>query len=146
MATENVVRRSVFDLDSFEDVTLIKSYTAPTVASVQEALAHLGNDSGKLIEIINAGLDKHAEKAASIEPTGWLQENEEGEPTAFSGTQADNKKVNSLVLTLAKTVFGFEKGMTREQKQAAKQSAGEMIRNTAAIKEGLRKSAAGSEE
>jgi hypothetical protein len=45
-------------------------------------------------------------------------------------------------LTLAKTVFGFSKSMSREEKSTAKDSALEMIKTTPAIKAGLQKSAA----
>lgn len=149
MANENgnpKVTRTVFDLDSFEDVTLVKEYVPPTAASVHEALAHLGNNEARLLSIINIGLKEQAASEARKSTDGWLQETEEGEIVPFSGVQADSKKVNALVLTLAKTVFGFGKDMTKEQKRGAKESAAEMIRTTPAIKEGLRKSAAVSEE
>lgn len=143
------LQKSLFDLDSFQDVTLTREFEFAPVGSVDEALARLGNKADRLLEIVNAGLiaEQRLEEYRNASATWFvMDEDENGKlkatDKAFTGTLADQKAVNSLVLTLAKTVFGFDKNMTLEQKNAARASAMEMIKNTPAIKDGLRKSAA----
>ena len=137
------VQKTFFDLDTFADVTLKKEFDFVPVGSVDEALARLGNKADRLLEIVNQGLIGEQRLTEYRKPEGWQILNDEGELAGpFSGTPADQKQVNALVLTLAKTVFGFNKDMTAEQKNAARASAMEMIKNTPAIKAGLQKSAA----
>lgn len=137
------VQRSIFDLDAFEDVTLVKEFEHTEAESVQEALQRVGNNNDKLLAIINEGLRAEARRKEATSPDGWHTFNDEGEINGdFSGTVADPKAVNALVLTLAKTVFGYSKEMTPEQKRAAKNSAEAMIKGTEAIRAGLKKSAA----
>lgn len=147
------VQKSLFDLDSFEEVTLVKEgdFTAPT--SVQDALHRLGGDSGKLIAVIADGMKAEEMRKLRSTGDGWstFKKDESGEDTteingAFTGKVADSKKVNTLVLTLAKSVFGFGKDMTKEQKKAAKDSAVDMIKNSPPIREGLAKTAALNED
>lgn len=137
------VQRSVFDLDNFEDVTLVKEFQHQEVESVNEALQRVGNNQEKLLAIINEGLKAEARRNEAKNPDGWRTFNDEGEPNGqFNGTPADSKAVNALVLTLAKTVFGYNKDMNADQKRGAKASAEGMIKNTQAIRDGLKKSAA----
>lgn len=137
------VQRTIFDLDSFAEVTLAKEIDFAPVTSVQDALARLSNDSGKLISIVNEGLRAEARRIAGGDPRDWRSLNEDGDVNgAFAGTVADPKAVNALVLTLAKTVFGYSQDLSKDQRQAAKDSAMGMIASTPAIKEGLKKSAA----
>ena len=139
------VERTVFDLDSFEEVNLVKEVEYTPVTSIEEALAKLENDAAKLLDVLNSGLLEVVKNAAAEENDGWHTYDDEkpeeinGE---FSGTIADMKAVNSLTLTLAKTVYGFAKGLPKSAKKAAKESARELIRTTDSIKDGLRKSAA----
>jgi hypothetical protein len=147
MATVKVsdITQTVFDLESFAEVTLVKE--APPfqeVSSVDEALSRIGNDSNKLLEVINRGLvDEYRNQIREDENIPWHTFDEEGEVNGpFEGTIAETKSVNALVLTLAKTVFGYVKDMPKELKKAAKASAMEMVKSTDAIKAGLRKSAA----
>lgn len=142
-AKKEKVTSSVFDLDSMDDVTLFKEIEFAPVTNTADALARLGNDAAKFLEVINSGLRDHVrESAKSDSSIPWMQEQEDGEPTTFAGTPADSKAVNSLILTLAKTVFKYSKDMTTEQKKAAKASALAMVANNDAIRNGLKESAA----
>ncbi len=138
------VQRTLFNLDAFQEVTLVKDFPDPApVSTVQDALARLGNNSDRLMEIINAGLLNEERNKFAGDPNGWLTVDEEGTLGApFVGTVADQKKVNALVLTMAKTVFGYSKDLDNAAKEAAKTQAQEFIKNTPAIREGLKKSAA----
>lgn len=139
------IQKTIFDLDSFEEVTLVKTPEPMVeVSSIEELQTRLGNDTSKLLKVINDGLEEEYRKQYEADPEKpWHTFDDEGEPNGeFTGVMAEQKAVNSLVLTLAKTVFGFNKDMTREQKKASKESAKEMIKANDAIKQGLRKSAA----
>lgn len=148
-AIKGVVEKPVFDLGSFEDVTLVKAFEFMPPADVNEALTRLGGDTAALMAVITSGMLDSYKSTLRKTSDGWhtYEEDADGEPTEkingeFQGQVADSKKVNTLKLSLAKSVFGFEKGMTKEQKRAAKESAVDMIRNTPAIREGLAKTAA----
>lgn len=139
------ITRTILNLDTFENVTIVKVPPPMVeVSSVEELLERVNHDSTKLLQILNDGLEDAYRKAFEENPNEpWHEFDEEGEVNGvFEGTQAEPKAVNSLVLTLAKTVFGFVKEMTKEQKKAAKAAATEMIKANEAIKDGLRKSAA----
>lgn len=144
------IQKTVFDLDSMEEVLLVKAVPDFKEAeSSHEVLARVNNDTAKMLKLLNDGL-RLAEReqiASGSDPWHTFATNDEGEYTdevngAFTGTIADSKAVNALKLTLAKTVFGFSKSMSKEEKSAAKESALEMIKTTPAIKAGLQKSAA----
>jgi hypothetical protein len=137
------VQRSVFDLDTMTDVTLFKEVEFTPAMTTEEALKRVGNDAKKFLSIINEGLESETRRSAVNDPSiPWLQENDEGEKSAFAGTPADSKAVNGLVLNLAKSVFGYTKEASPETKKAAKQSAMDMITSNDAIREGLKKNAA----
>jgi hypothetical protein len=55
------------------------------------------------------------------------------------------KAVNLLQLTLAKTVFGYDKDKPVAEKRAAKESAMEMIKSSEQMKQGLVNTASTSE-
>jgi hypothetical protein len=142
MSTERV-QRSAFDLDSFSEILLGKEFEFTPVTSQEEALQALGNDSKRLLEVINNGLKSEIRNQVAEDPDGWHVFDDEGELNGpFTGTLADMKAVNNLILTLSKTVFGYSKDLSKDQKRAAKDAAMEMIKNTEAIKAGLKKSAA----
>src|SRR5271154_5015368 len=118
------VTSTVFDLDSMSEVTLIKNVEFAPVTTTAEALHRVGNDAAKFLAIINSGLRDHVRESAKGDSSiPWMQENEDGDTVTFAGTPADSKAVNSLVLTLAKTIFGYTKDSTVDQKRAAKESA-----------------------
>jgi hypothetical protein len=138
------VQKTVFDLETFEEVTLVKEFEFSPVTSIEDALSRLGNDGEKLLKVLNDGLIDETRNRVREDNDGWhtFDEEKEGEINgAFTGKIADQKSVNNLVLTLAKTVFGFTKDMSKDQKRAAKSSAMEMIKSNESIKAGLQKSA-----
>jgi hypothetical protein len=145
------IQKTVFDLDTMEDVTLVKAVPDFKPAeNSHEVLARVGNDSAKMLELLNNGLrlaEREAVASDTAIPFHTFGVDENGEYTdeingVFAGTIADIKAVNSLKLTLAKTVFGFTKNLSKDEKATAKANALEMIRSTPAIKAGLQKSAA----
>jgi len=137
------IQKGVFDLDAFESVTLVKEVEFAPVESTEAALARLGNDAAKFLAIINEGLEAETRRIAREDTSDWRTLTDDDEINgAFEGTMADEKAVNALVLTLAKTTFGYSKDADKGIKKAAKQMAMELIAATPVIKEGLRKSAA----
>lgn len=139
------VQRTVTDLDTFDDVTLVNTSTFNPVQGdhfIKNALERLGNDHSKLMDVINDGLRAEAMRELRQKPDGWMAEDEEGNTSTFTGTPADTSKVNALVLTLAKTVFGYAKDLSADAKRAAKSAAMGMIKGNDAIKNGLKASAA----
>lgn len=146
---KDVVERKAFDLEAFDDIVLVKTVEFLPPSDVNEALTRLGGDTSKLMLVITNGMLEAYKNELRSTPDGWhtYEEDSDGEPTEkingpFTGQVADAKKVNNLKLQMAKSVFGFEKGMTRDQKKAAKEAAAEMIKNTPAIRAGLAKTAA----
>jgi hypothetical protein len=131
--TEYPVQKTVFDLDTFEEVTISKTYSFVPVTSVQEALAKVDNDHAKLLAVVNEGLRTEVLRAARANKEGWLVEDEDGKTEPFTGTVADTKRVNSLVLTLAK-LQGFAKDIGVDKKRAIKDSVKETIKNTPALR------------
>lgn len=137
------IQKTLFDLDTMSEVTLQKDVEFTPAQSTEEALHRVGKDAKRFLAVINEGLEAETARQAKADPSiPWLQENDEGEKAAWTGTPADTKAVNGLVLNLAKSVFGYVKDATPETKRAAKDSAMEMVKNTPAIVEGLKKNAA----
>jgi hypothetical protein len=133
-----VKTQTMFDLDTMSNVTLVKRSSFTDVSTTAEALQRLNGSTEKLVEAINRGLKAYeAELLAANTSIPWTVENEEGEFEDFTGTPADDKKVNALVLSLAKSMGGYHKGMSPEEKKSTKAQAIEVIRNTAVIREGL---------
>ena len=147
---QSPITKTVFDLVSFDEVTLVKAVPDFVPAeNTSEVLARVGNDSTVMLELLNAGLKERERDSVSTNSDPWhtYTLDADGEPTGeingpFTGTPADMSAVNALQLTLAKTVFGYNKGMTKDEKRAAKNSALDMIKANDAIKAGLQKSAA----
>lgn len=142
------VQKTLTDLSTLEEVLLVKPGKFMPVADAAEALARLGGDQAALAEVLNDGLEARAKQELRSTPGGWHTfKVEDGELTdeingPFEGQVGDSKKINGLVLQLAKSVYMLDKGMTPEQKKAAKQSARDFIKANAAIREGLSKTAA----
>jgi len=145
------INRTVFDLDSFEDVYLSKQVPFSPAADVEEALARLGGDSVKLLAAVNDGLLADAKRVAAHDTSiPWMQEVESPEGSGnmkleeFSGTVADSKIVNGMVLNLAKSVYGYNKAAAAKDKagkQKAKESAMAFIAGNEVIKNGLKENA-----
>ena len=130
------VRKTVFDLDSADRVTLVKSFIPPApVANVQEALARLENDHARLLEVINSGLQEIEQAKVRDSQDGWYvePEDEDDEKVLFAGTTADIAKVNAIIAPLQK-IQGLTKQMPKEQKRAIKLGLYKMIKDTPALR------------
>lgn len=143
------VQKSLTDLSTLEDILLVKPGKFMPVADAAEALARLGGDNAALAEVLNDGLEARAKQELRSNPGGWhtFKLDADGEPTTevngpFDGQVGDSAKINGLVSQIAKSVYGYEKSMTKEQKQAAKESARTFIKGNQAIRDGLSKTAA----
>lgn len=143
------VTSSVFDLDTMDEVSLIKTREFTPAVDAKEAHQRLGGDAEKFLAVINEGLASFERKnLKNSNEIPWTLQDEEGNSTgkSFTGTPANSKGVNTLVLTLAKTIFGYAKDAKVEDKRAAKESALEMIRGNEAMKAGLKRSAVAENE
>lgn len=135
-------QRGIFDLNTMEDVTCYKVIDFTEVTTAEEALARLGNDSERFLEVINRGLRAELSNDATANPElPWMIKDENGNFLPFEGTAADQTTVNNLILTMAKGMFGYSKDITLDARKAAKQSAMDIIKNTPAIRENLKKQA-----
>lgn len=136
-------QREIFDLNTMDEVLLIKKGNFAPVESLEEAKTRVGGDTTKFLAIINEGLKAEAGRSMVNDPSvPWLVEDEEGNTTVFEGKPADKKIVGGLILNLAKSVFGYAKGLAPAEKKAAKESAMEMIKTNEVMKAGLIKNAA----
>ena len=135
-------QKSGTDLNTFEDVTLIKTGTFVPVTTLEEAKHRVGGDTEKFISIINEGLEQEAGRnLVADSAVAWQVEDEEGNLSPFSGMLADGKMVGGLILNMAKSIFGYSKDKTTEEKKAAKQAAKDLIKNNETMKQGLVKNA-----
>jgi hypothetical protein len=125
------VQKSFFDLDSFEDVTLVKEGSFEPVADTASALARVGNDASKFLALVNEGLKAEYQRQFRADPSGWMLKDEDGNLTPFTGTPADSV-----------AVYRYSKEMSASDKAKAKESAMTLIKNTADIREGLKKNGA----
>ena len=145
-STQETIKKqvTVLDLDTFEDVTLVKVGTFAPVADAKEALARVNHDSVLFLQIVNDGLRSHAQEQLGSNGDPWqVKDEEDGSLSTFSGTPADRDKVNALRLTLAKTVFDYKVGKEyKAHNQKAKAAAMEMIKTNEAMKAGLKVNAA----
>lgn len=135
------VQRTVTDVETFDDVTLVKDVPFTPVTSVNEAMGVLGNNADKLLQIINSGLQSEIRAQNSDVYSGdWSTLNDDGSIGApYTGTPVNKEAVNPLVRTLAATVFGYSPELPIEQKREIKEKALAMIKSTPAILEGLKK-------
>lgn len=147
---EPPVTKTVFDLNSFEEVLLAKEVPFSPVASVDEAVSKLGNDAKALLEIINIGLrTKLRNDASSDSNIPWMETDENGKITdkEFTGVVADSKSVNALRLNLAKTFSaGKWDSLDADAKRTFKDQALNFIKSSAEIKTSLQAGAANAEE
>jgi len=141
------VTSSVFDLDTMDEISLIKVKDFTPAQSAKEAMDRLEGNADLFLAVINEGLATQEKRALKNDTTPWQVLDEDGKPTGpFQGTPANAKAVNGLVLSLAKNVFGYAKEQPIEQKRAAKESALDMIRSNEVMKNGLKRSAAADTE
>ncbi len=138
------LKQSVMDLDTLTEITVAKQFDFTPVTDAASALALLGNDGAKFMEIVNAGLKDYQRETvrANAEPWHTFVKDETGEDTdvlngPYAGTPVNMELAGPLVLNFAK-MFGFAKTATLEQKRAARAKAWETIKATPAILEALR--------
>lgn len=137
------VQLTIFDLDSFEPVTVAKEKEFEPVNSFEQAKERLANDSDKLLRVINDGLRAEEMRQMRESADGWRTLDDEGNLNgAFSGTPANMKMVNATVLNLAKTVFEYGKEDSPEWRKKAKEAARDFVKGNETIRNGLKKSAA----
>jgi hypothetical protein len=143
------VQKTFFDLDTLQDVTVRKTFvpSAP-VTSLVGAAARLGNDQARLLEIVNAGLVSEEAAAVRANPDGWyLVEGAKMTDKPFTGTPANSKIANPMILTYMKYTVAPSLGLkwedaNAEQKKAIREATIKFIQDTPIIREGLKISAA----
>ena len=139
-------QKQAFDLSTFEKVTLYKNFEpCKAPENIHEATQAVGGDTKKLLEIIHKGLISEQAKVVRNDPSGWMVEDEEDNQIRFQGIVADQKAVNSLVLTLAKTAFQYDKNASLVDRKASKAKAENFVRSNEGLKEGLKISAAAAQ-
>lgn len=153
MADQIVVTKTGLETSGFTEVTLVKVVPFSAATSIADALAALGNDNAKLLEIVNAGLAETAREAARKDSAPWhtYKLDESGEPLKgedgqlvvngpFAGKLVDGESLNPILLTLAKMPgMGWpekgEKGDTAKMKREAKDKALAKIKASPALLE-----------
>lgn len=140
---KKVVRRQVFSFETFGKVSLAKNYVVPQgFKTLQDALAGVGNDESKLVALINAGVLEQAADTAKASNEGWtIAENNAPSTKEYTGEFISAKNVLATARTLAMTIFGMTPEMTKDEKKAKRQQALEVIKNTPALRDGLKNQA-----
>lgn len=162
-AVEIRIPRTQFDLDSKGEVSLVKIGKFQPVATMEEFVARLGNDSNAILNIVNDGLEEYSRKALlSDSSIPWYKLTEEGDvevdaeknPVPFTGTlltEEKSKQFFATVLNMAKMMFGYpdqklpkgatkaEQDANRELKNKAKAQAQDLILSNPAAVEALKK-------
>jgi hypothetical protein len=157
MATTNVavpatkrVQRTVFDLGSFSDVTLVKNIILPKKPeSVEEALTILEGDKGKLLEVIYDGLVSIQAEKEKDALEGFAPVNEDGTlGPVYSGSFASEeqgKQINAIVLNFAK-LLGYDNSRSADEKRKLKEQAIATLKQNPAMLAALTKKPAAPEE
>jgi hypothetical protein len=134
------ITRTVFDLATFDDLKLQKAFIAPVQpASADDALALVGNDKQKLLNLIYDGMVAEARAAQYDDISGFHMLDENGKETAeeYSGKFADTdrgKAINLTILNMAKSFAGAAwDSLSTEEKNKNKKDAADMIRSTPAM-------------
>lgn len=146
--------KSGMDLATFEKIELFKKYLKPAkVQSVADALARLGNDNAKLLEILDKGLQAEAGIAARNDDAGWLVQDEDSKeaPVLYDGTLVSNEILNPVVLMFARlnetevkrgdkvVSITWDEAKGPDEKRAVKLAAIEMIKAQPATVAALKK-------
>ncbi len=134
------VQNTVFDLAKFDSLTLFKSVPKPPKpTTLKEALEAAGNNEATLLDLIYEGLVEQEREKAKADPSGWMDETEDGELIPYTGTFADDAKgklINAGILALAK-MNGFTKGLDPKKKAELKDNAKAFLRANPAMLGGL---------
>jgi len=146
--------KSVFDLDSKDYASLFKVGTFAPVATMEDFVSRLGNDSALILQVVNEGLEEYAKRQLENSDVSYSTETEDGKVETFTGTPISEEKsaqLSATVLNIAKMMFGFpdlprgtkmtaeEQKANREKKSAAKQAAIDFVLSNPAAVEALRK-------
>jgi hypothetical protein len=131
------IQKTVFDLTAFAPVLLKKEVPPPEKPQdLESALAAVGNDKEKLLDIIYKGLTSAAREAATNDMSGFKVVNEDGElGEDYNGKFADEvqgDKINAAILVLAK-LQGYDKSLPPEKKKALKEKAADFLRANPAM-------------
>lgn len=140
---KKTVQMTVFDLVKFDSVKLAKEFTIPAKpTTLEEALAAVGNDAVKLLDVIHEGLISEATDAAKSTIEGFHTLEDESKLTdsstwgaAYAGPYADEQKekaINLAILNIAKA-GGFDKSLPLEVRNKLKADAMEFIRANPAM-------------
>jgi hypothetical protein len=133
------VTRTVFDIQKFDDVKLQKVVPLPAKpATIEEALAAVGNDSSKLLDVIYEGLVGQQMDAEYNNIKGFKVVGEDGElGEDYTGQYADESKtklINAAVLTFAKlNAGGTWDTLSKEKKRELKDNAIAFMRSNPAM-------------
>lgn len=134
------IQRTVVSLETLEPVTVVKAFDfdGSTIKTVDDAYAAFGNDATKILNVLKKGLEYEARNKAGETKDGWFVI-EDGEIKGpLSGDTADKDKLNALVLTLAKTAFGYSGAQSAEEKAKAKEAAANFVKTTPALLNGIK--------
>lgn len=129
---------TVFDLTAFDDVKLFLAVPLPPKpTTLEEALAAVGNDTAKLLEVIHEGLSADAIDRAKSNPHSFYIVDDDGKPTStlYTGKFADEDKgklIGNAILAIAK-MNGYEKSLPREVKASLKEKATQFLRDNPAM-------------
>jgi hypothetical protein len=132
------VQRQILDGDSFEKVTLVKSFDFSPASTIEEAMQRLGGDTKKFLEVVNEGLVSAVREQMKADSTGWGVENSDGDVEPWNGSAIDDSQFNALVLSMAKASFKYFDAKTPEEKKASKAKAAQVIKSTPILLEGLK--------
>lgn len=149
--TEVKTTKTVFDLASKSDVTLVKTGTFAPVDSMEAFVSRLGNDASLILKLANSALEDYArEQLASDNSIPWKMIDDEDAivdlPEDFQPINPDKaKQLSATVINMAKLFFGYKKEMVagnveanREAKKQAKENALKMVLSNPAAVEGLK--------
>lgn len=127
------ITKTVLDLATFADVKLTKTITLPArPTTLEEALAAVGNDQKKLLNVVHEGLCADVENTARASMSDWLIVDDEDSEISvpYIGTpvpEDQEKNINGMILNFAR-MLGFGKGLSPEKKREIKNTAREQVR------------------
>lgn len=134
-----IVKKTVFDLKTFGDVTIGLEFTpTPAFSTIADAMAFFGNDEAKVLAALNEVKVSTEVEAAKNTPISQWHTFEDDEETKLNGPadieSVNEKLVNDLVLNIAKQHFGFAKNLSVEAKRKAKTDALTFVQGQPALK------------
>ena len=111
-ATELTIQKETIDLDTGDVVTVRKTGLFTPVATAQEFVSRLNNDSAVILKIMNQGLKEYERANLENSDSKWSKIDDEGNVIGeFTGTPLEGEKLeqfNKSVLQIAKQAFGYD--------------------------------------